>query len=244
MSKVTRNQQRRAHQLGDDELTPVDGIARGPSAQRVARALRVGRCPSDRAFDRFLPYHLRLASSQHWTPLVVALRVAGWLDDLAVNTVVDIGSGVGKFCVAAALACHCDFTGLEQRPGLVAAARHLARRFGVDERVRFVHGALGQCPLPEADAYYLYNPFGENLFGSDEHLGEDVELSDERYERDVAFMEAFLERAMVGTYIIKYNGFGGHMPPTYEPIRLDREMPSVLRVWRKNRPGPGATRAR
>jgi len=244
MSHVPRNQQRRAHHLGDDELTPVDGIARGPSAQRVARALRVGRCPGDGAFDRFLPYHSRLASGQHWTPLVVALRVAGWLDGLAVKTVVDIGSGAGKFCVAAALASHCDFTGIEQRPRLVAAARGLARIFDVEDRVRFVQGTLGQCSLPEADAYYLYNPFGENLFGPVGHLGDDVELSDERYRRDVTRMETFLERARVGTYIVKYNGFGGRMPPTYDEIRVDREMPNVLRVWRKTRSSRVGPRAR
>jgi predicted RNA methylase len=222
----------------------VDVIARGTSAQRIARALRVGRCPSDRAFDRFLPYHLRLASSQHWTPLVVALRVAGWLDDLAVKTVVDIGSGAGKFCVAAALASHCDFMGIEQRPRLVASARGLAQIFDVEDRVRFVQGTLGQCSLPEANAYYLYNPFGENLFGPDEHLGDDVELSDERYERDVARMETFLERARVGTYIIKYNGFGGRMPPAYDEVRVDREMPNVLRVWQKTRSSRVGPRAR
>ena len=243
MSHVPRNQQRRAHHLGDDELTPVEGIAQGRLAQRVAYSLRVGRCPGDRAFDRFLPHNLRLASGQHWTPLEVALRIAEWLDGLAVKTVVDIGSGAGKFCVAAALASHCDFTGIEQRPHLVAAARGLAQIFDVEDRVRFVHGALGQCQLPEADAYYLYNPFGENLFGPDEHLGDDVELSDERYARDVRFMETFFERARIGTYIIKYNGFGGRMPPGYDPIRVDRETPNVLRVWKKtgsSRVGPEA----
>lgn len=239
MSSVIRNPKWQAHHLEDDELTPVDGIARGPSARRVAHALRVGTCPGDRAFDRFLPHDLRLASSRHWTPLEVVLRVAGWLDELAVKTVVDIGSGAGKLCVAAALAGHCDFTGIEQRPRLVAAARGLAQIFDVDDRVRFVQGTLGQCSLPEADAYYLYNPFGENLFGPDEHLGDDVELSDQRYERDVTFIETFLERARVGTYIIKYNGFGGRMPPAYDQIRVDREMPNVLRVWQKTRSRPG-----
>jgi len=238
MSAESSNRKRPADGVEDDELPPV------PSIERVAHALRTGMSLDDRAFDRFLQYRWRLASGQHWTPLVVVQRVAAWLDEVGVKTVVDIGSGAGKFCVAAALASHCEFTGIEQRLRLVDAARHLARRFGVDDRVGFVHGALGQCPLPEADAYYLYNPFGENLFGADDNLGDDVELSDERYERDVALMEAFLERARIGTYVIKYNGFGGYMPRAYEPIRLDREMPNVLRMWQKTGPSGGATRAR
>lgn len=216
-------------------------LAPSPSVEDVAHALRSGRSLDDQAFDRFLPGRWRRASSQHWTPLVVIQRVAAWLDELGVKTVVDIGSGAGKFCVATALASQCQVTGIEQRLRLVEAGRDLARRFGVGERVRFVHGALGRCPLPEADAYYLYNPFGENIFESEEHLGDDVELSDERYERDVAFMEAFLERARVGTYIVKYNGFGGQMPPAYKTVRVDREMPNVLRVWQKSRPSLRST---
>lgn len=219
----------------DGDVTPLEAIVRGPSAEQVANAIRSGVCPSDRFFDQFFPYELRRVSGQHWTQLSVALRVAAWLSGASVKTVVDIGSGAGKFCVAAALACRCAFTGIEQRPRLVEAARALARLFEVDDRVRFVHGAVDQSVIPAADAYYLYNPFGENLFGPDEHLGADVELSPERYDRDIAFMEEFFDRAPVGTYVIKYNGFGGRMPRSYDEIVADRAMPSMLRMWRKGR---------
>jgi predicted RNA methylase len=220
---------------GSGEGPNIDSITGGPPAERVAAAIRAGICPNERSFDRFLPYELRLVSHQHWTPLVVALRAAEWLDAAGAKTVVDIGSGAGKFCVAAALRGRCAFTGIEQRPRLVQAAGALARLFGVHDRVRFVQGSVSECPLPEADAYYLYNPFGENLFGSDEHLDEDVELSVARYRRDVALVEAFFANARLGTYVIKYNGFGGRMPSGYQRVRVDRETPSVLRMWRKVR---------
>ncbi len=200
----------------------------------IAQMLRLGKCPLDRDFDRFLSDPSRLVSNQHWTPLVVALRVAGWLDELGVRTVVDIGSGAGKFCVATALASQCSFVGIEHRPHFVAAARDLAQRFDVADRVHFLQGTLGQCALPEADAYYLYNPFGENRFLPEQRLGDDVELSDERHRRDVAFVQSFLEKARVGTYVIGYNGFGGRMPTAYAQIRVDREMPHMLRLWMKS----------
>src|SRR5258708_5890262 len=117
---------------------PVDDLGLPWTPPRVADALRAGRCPPDQAFDGFLPAELRVVSHQYWTPLVVAKRTAEWLDDLNVRTVVDIGSGAGKLCVAAALACHCHFTGLERRSRLVAEARTLARVFDVDDRVNFV----------------------------------------------------------------------------------------------------------
>ncbi len=204
-----------------------------PSRTEIADALRAGVSPTDRVFDRFLPPELRLRSGQYWTPLVVAIRAAQWLDELRVRSVIDIGSGAGKFCVAAALAGQACFTGIEQRHRLVGAARGLARSLGVEDRVAFVHGAFGTTPLSEPDAYYLYNPFGENLFGPEEHLDQDVELSHDRYLEDIALVEEALRQAPVGTLLLTYNGFGGYVPATFREERVDRELPNVLRLWRK-----------
>ena len=238
-----------ADPVDDDDSVALEELGFTASAQQVAGVLRQG-VPAlegasgsrfnrsfnrsfDRSFDRFLPDELRIVSGQHWTPLVVALRVAEWLDGLGVRRVVDLGSGAGKFCVAAAIASSCQFTGIEQRPHLVHAARALARSFAVEDRVRFIVGTLGQLEIPDADAYYLYNPFGENLFGPEGHVDDVVELSEERYMRDTSLVERFLKHAPVGTYVVKYNGFGGIMPGTYKPIRIDHGMPNVLRLWRK-----------
>jgi SAM-dependent methyltransferase len=212
----------------------VDGPASRVAPQRLADALRAGRCPADRAFDRFLPDSLRVISVQYWTPLVVAKRAAEWFDELKVRTVVDIGSGAGKFCVAAALVGHCRFTGLEQRPRLVDSARALARLFDVDDRVSFVEGALGSIATPVADAYYLYNPFGEYLSHSHDQL-EEGERSDARYARDVAAVQHLLHRARFGTCVLTYNGFGGHVPPSYRQIRVDNTLSNPLHLWRKER---------
>jgi SAM-dependent methyltransferase len=220
---------------------PDEGMVSG--ARRVAKLLRSGRRPPDRAFDCYLPDGLRAVSNQHWTPLAVAARAAEWFDELGIRTVVDIGSGAGKFCVIAALAGRCQLTGLEQRARLVAAARELARRFEVDDRVSFVHGTFGEAALPVADAYYFYNPFGENLFGRGDHLDEDVELSPQRHKRDTASTAALLQRAEVGTYLVTYNGFGGRVPASYQEVYVDFEELSVLRISRKvhSAPPPGMT---
>jgi hypothetical protein len=186
-------------------------------------------------FDRLLPADLRAVSSQHWTPLEVAMRAAEWINQLDVRSVVDIGSGAGKFCVAAALTTRATFTGLEQRERLVRAATRLAQTFRVEDQVRFIHGTLGVTALPPADAYYLYNPFGENLLGTSEHLDDEVELGYARYRRDIAAVKAMLLNAPYGTYLITYNGFGGSVPVCYQSVRVDRELPNVLRVWCKSR---------
>jgi predicted RNA methylase len=211
----------------------AEGAARPPTALELAHEIRSGGLPDDELFDRFLPFRLRMVSRGFWTPLAVAVRTAAWFAELGVGSVVDIGSGVGKFCVAAALGGTCRFIGLEQRPRLVAAANHLARVFRVEDRVTFVAGALGCCSVPAADAYYLYNPFGENRFGPEAHLDEDVELGEDRYQRDIATVEELLHRACPGTYVVTYNGFGGQVPDGYAQIRVDRTLPNMLRMWQK-----------
>ncbi|WP_437587085.1 hypothetical protein [Sorangium sp. So ce1000] len=220
----------------------ADGRAAGPPAAAVAEALRAGRSPRNRDFDRFLPDDLRVVADHFWTPIEAAVRTAQWLDEFDVRSVVDVGSGAGKFCVVAALAGRSRFTGIEQRPRLVMAARNLARVFEIEDRACFVEAALGRADVPRADAYYFFNPFGENLCGREDHLDEDVELGVDRYQRDTAAAEELLNEAPLGTYLLTYNGFGGRVPDSYDEVRVDRELPNVLRMWRKARlvaAGPG-----
>jgi hypothetical protein len=123
--------------------------------------MRTGSCPNDRSFDHFLPEPLRLVSTEYWTPLATAKRAADWLEGLGVRTVVDIGSGAGKFCVAGALFGKCRFIGLEQYSSLGTSTVALVDLFDLNDRVSFVAGALGAVPTPVGDAYYFFNPFGE-----------------------------------------------------------------------------------
>ena len=68
------------------------------AARQLAEVMHSDRCAADRAFDHFLPERLRVVSPFYWSPLAVAQRAAEWFTDAGVHTVVDIGSGAGKFC--------------------------------------------------------------------------------------------------------------------------------------------------
>jgi len=232
MARLTRSpiKYRVEHLVHDRK--EVHGLGQRLEPTRLATAFRSGRCP-DRAFDRFLPTELRVVSKRYWTPLVVARRTAEWLDDLNIRSVVDVGSGAGKLCVAAALACDCRFTGVERRPRLIQTARTLAHAFDVDDRVTFVEGVFGEIATPTADAYYLFNPFGEYFVGSREYFGTYQEGDDRRRPREVAAVRDLLRRAPIETCVVTYNGFGGPVPDSYQQIRADDTMPNPLRLWRK-----------
>jgi SAM-dependent methyltransferase len=201
----------------------------------VATCLRTGRLVPDDAFDAWLPAELARASRRFWTPLGVAARVTRWLGELGVRSVLDVGSGVGKFCVAGALCSPLRFTGVEQRGRLVAAARELARRFGVGERVRFVHGLLNAEDFRRFDAVYFYNPFGENICPVNDRLDEQVELCRARFDREITQVEELLAAMPVGSYLATYNGYGGRVPDSFELLRERLAGRNLLRLWHKAR---------
>ncbi len=206
------------------------------AARRVAALLRADACPEDTAFDRFLPQDLREVSEQYWTPLRVVKRAAEWLAELRIRTVVDIGSGAGKFCVAGALLTDARFIGLEHRGTLVESARSLAKTFGVSRRVTFVHGALGAVATPHAEAYYLYNPFGDYWFDSSRHDSDPaVAFNHARREDDIAAVNRLIRLSPVGTTVLTYNSFGGRMPECCDLLHLEWALPGPLRLWRKQR---------
>jgi hypothetical protein len=196
---------------------------------------RRGHRRDDVLFDRFLPRDYRLASRQFWSPLEVVARAARWLDELGIETVVDVGSGVGKFCIAGALAGRSTFIGIEQRGELVRVARGVAGIFGLGARVRFIEGTFGEVTVPTAHCYYFFNPFGESLFDVDERLDGTTEVSHARSLQDIHFAERLLEAAPLDTYVMTYNGFGGSLSDTYELLRSDSDFPCALRLARKRR---------
>jgi hypothetical protein len=189
----------------------------------------------DARFDRFLPRDLRVLSSRYWIPLDVAAQAARWLDSLQISTVVDIGSGVGKFCIAGAMASRCAFIGIEHRPRLVRVARNLAARFDLDWRVKFVTTAFDEISTPKAECYFLFNPFVENLLAPDEHIDATGPLSHARYLRDISRVERLLSLVPIGTYVMTYNGFGGLIPPYYDDVLVDSTRSCELRLARRKR---------
>lgn len=216
---------------------PATPAALGPEVAEAVKMLTQNEPLRDRRFDRLLPASLRAASNQFWTPLEVVAQAGAWFDELGVRSVVDIGSGVGKFCLAGAFTCSCSFVGIEQRAQLVAVARNLSRCFGLEERVAFIEGRFGEVATPPADCYYLYNPFEENLLPVDEALDGDVELSAERFRRDLRCYRALVDSLPIGAYVLTYNGVGGRVPASLAEVRVQRELPAVLRLLQKVRDG-------
>src|SRR5258706_11599068 len=128
----------------------------------IVSALAAGHLVSDLEFDRLLPQEMRPLSERHWTPLETAARAAELLCGMGASQVLDVGSGVGKFCIIGALTTRAEFTGIEQRAHLVEVARTLTLQHHIP-RTDFVHGQMEDLDWSEFDGIYFFNPFHEHL---------------------------------------------------------------------------------
>jgi len=196
--------------------------------------LRAGELEDD-AFDALYPEPMRSVARRFWTPLPVARRAAEHIAELGVDRVLDVGSGCGKFCIAAAaIAPSTEFVGIEQRPHLVAAAIAVSARIGVSN-VRFAHGDVAEASAEGIGAFYFFNPFAENGFSDENCYDSTVELSHRRMIADLLRIERMLANAPVGTLVLTYHGFGGRLPDSYDVVSGERAGTDWLRIFRKTR---------
>jgi len=197
---------------------------------RIRDTLRGGTLVDDRVFDDVYPLHIRRASSIHWTPVEVAVRAAKLLAIEPGARLLDIGSGVGKFCIVAAAACDARVRGIEHRPHLVEIAEHAAAKVGVD--VTFTTGTFSPADAEGVDGIYLFNPFAENLCASSDSIDVTVERSLARFERDIGLVEQLFREARVGTRVVTYCGFGGQLPAGYTLATRER-CAGMIELWVK-----------
>jgi SAM-dependent methyltransferase len=201
---------------------------------RIGHALRSGQLVDDRVFDEVFPREAQARSSLYWTPVEVAVRAANLLADRSGATILDVGSGIGKFCIVAAAAVNADVRGLEHRPHFIEVAREAAAKIGVTPT--FHGGSIDEEDAAAIDGFYFFNPFGENLCSARDRLDGTVELNEDRFWSDVAATSRLLARARVGARVVTYCGFGGDMPAGFVRAMGERCAGGRLELWIKQAP--------
>jgi SAM-dependent methyltransferase len=196
------------------------------SIRSAVAALQKGDFVSDQELDDALfPAAYGGSLSQvHWTPVEVSLHAVALLAEGGRRRILDIGAGVGKFCILGALTTPAAFVGIEQRLSLVETARLAAARSGAS-RASFVHANVVDVDFAEFDGFYLYNPFYEQIALDRVRIDETIERSYKRFLGYVADTTRKLRHMPSGTRVVTYNGLGGDMPPEYV------HMPVTHRLW-------------
>jgi hypothetical protein len=194
--------------------------------------LRSGQVVSDEAFDEIYPDVVRRVSAFHWTPIRVCARVVALLGLKPHTRVLDIGAGVGKFCiVASAMSGGAKIRGIEKRSRLADTAREAARRLGV--KVEIATDRFGYVDARQIDAVYLFNPFAEEILLPG--LGEESNDTTTPTDEDIITTQYFLSSARIGTRAVTYCGFGGEVPPSYARLAVENWNGGCLELWEKHR---------
>jgi SAM-dependent methyltransferase len=183
---------------------------------------------SDEAFNRLYPTAVQLLARRHWTPLSVAQKAASFLAAEDNVRILDIGSGVGKFCLAAASQKPTAFYyGVEQRKSLVNHAE-AARDVLQLENVFFINGNFTQLDLNNYDHFYFYNAFYENLIGTDK-IDDSIDYSSELFNYYNRYLYKQLEQKPPGTRICTYHSLEDEIPPCY--LVMGTAMNNLLKFW-------------
>ena len=167
----------------------------------------------DEKFDQIYPAEIRKHSSLFWTPVAVAAEAARLLVTAPGTRVLDVGCGPGKFCLVAASLSDGRFTGVEQRSTLVAAARSAAATLQLAE-VEFVHANVLDVDFAEYDAFYIFNPFEENMHGF--KMDSAVTLSPALFQRYTSYVSDQLGCRPTGTRVVTYMGYADDIPACYD----------------------------
>ena len=196
----------------------------------VASQHENGWFDADAQFHSLYPAAIRQLAVRHWTPLHVTRRVVQYLTPLGNENVLDIGSGVGKFCLAAAHAApSACFFGVEQRKDLVEHSETARKALGLSN-ARFMHGNFTQLDLKLFDHFYFYNSFYENLIDTDK-IDDSIAYSVELYNYYSRQLYNKLKEMPSRTRIVTFHSLEDEMPPGYHLV--EAQMDGLLKCWIK-----------
>jgi SAM-dependent methyltransferase len=168
----------------------------------------------DERFDQIYPPQVQELSWRHWTPVSVAVETAQLLVTGPRTRVLDVGCGPGKFCLVAAALTDAHFTGIEQRGDLAAIARRAALKHWLTN-VEIIHGNVTDFSFAGYDAFYLFNPFEENLFQR-QKIDYSVPLSEALFKKYTHYVATQLGSRPIGTRAVTYAGSAGEIPACYD----------------------------
>lgn len=184
----------------------------------------------DEVFHKLYPRHIQKLADKHWTPLKVAQYAAEFLVPQDGAKVLDIGSGPGKFCLAAShFKPNGFFYGVEQRKELIDIAVEAEYNLNLDN-VSFLHGNFTQLDFAQFDHFYFYNSFYENIDGT-EKIDYNIQHSLSLYNYYNSYFYNQLEKMPSGTRVATYHSWGNQMPPAYYILKT--QFDQLLKFWIK-----------
>lgn len=192
--------------------------------------------PTDDEFEQAYPEPIRKFSANHWSSVAACHQAAKWLVTRPGTRVLDVGCGPGKFCAIGAISTSGHFTGVEQRKQLCRTAWNMLGHYGI-KQVQILHANVTEVAFNCFDAFYLFNPFEENLMPMLK-ISDEVPVHMELYDRYIEYVRREFSLMRMGTRIVTYWGTCEEVPPCYDCV--ETAFNDELKLWVKRRE-PAAT---
>lgn len=168
----------------------------------IFKNLKLNKGIEDKLFNTLYSLSIKKLSEHHWTPVEVAKLAADYLVDKPKCKVLDIGSGVGKFCLIGATSTKGRFYGVEQRSRLVKLSQKIANTHKI-KNVEFIHSNITQVSFSKYNSFYFYNSFYENI-GRFQAIDTTIPLEEKLYYSYSQYVENQLKKTPIGTRLVTY----------------------------------------
>ena len=186
---------------------------------------------NDTEFDKLYAKKYRKHSDIHWTPVEVAKAALDWLAITDESRVLDIGSGVGKFCSLGALLTDGQFTGVEKRRELVETAKSTIKNLEL-RNIQYIHSNITKVDFSQFDSFYYYNPFCEQISISDP-IDNTISYSPNKYRMYEDYVINQFTNLPINTKVVTYFSQNFTFPDNYE--LKDLMFDGTLALWIKTK---------
>ena len=193
--------------------------------KEIALNIEVG----DEEFNRIYLKSICDLSQFQWTPVEVAKLAAKYLAEIPGTKVLDIGSGVCKFCMVGACCTEGQFTGVEQRANLVEMSNQLSESFGI-KNVSYIHSNITDIKFQDYKAFYFFNAFYENI-DRDAVIDDTIERGIAYYTVYNRYVSGQLAKMPLGTKLVTYWSSLNEIPGSYQ-IQFSA-FEENLKFWKK-----------
>ncbi len=206
-----------------------DAPGSGPVRRLNEEHLNVALFRNDAEFDWLYPEYFQLMALKQWTPLAVARKAAAFLAEPNAR-ILDIGSGIGKFCLAGAYHFpETYFCGVEQRHELVHYA-NTAKEYTQLPNVNFIQANITQVNFEAFDHFYFYNAFYENMAPA-HRIDDTIELSISLFNYYNQYLCSALDKKPPGTRLVTYHS-DLELSPGYR--LADIAYKGLMKMWIRN----------
>jgi len=173
---------------------------------------------SDRQFNQLYPPSIRKAALKHFTQLDIAKQAAEFLVNEDNVKILDIGSGAGKFCIAAAYyKPNALFYGVELRKTLAEQAEFIKNDLGL-KNITFIKGSFNELDFKQYNHFYFYNSFYENII-KEGRIDDKLPFSKKIFDDYSAQLFQQLEKMPAGTRLVTYHVTKTEIPLSFKVTR-------------------------